>query len=203
MTILIIALIVVALLWYWRSTPDTYAMTGGCPSASGARSNAPAQRASATPPLNPARVTQIDGYYDFARGKADAAYGNLCLTCKPYGNKSDVYWWFKLSPYYWQKQYQHCDKYGCGGSHDKSLCPQPFKPLDCADVKNAPYTPVYDDVTEKCEPNDKMALFFQNRASYCGKYPNDSHCPNHFADPRLRTDKSDPKEPWSTTPVGA
>src|SRR3990172_2872566 len=93
----------------------------------------------------PTRSQTIDGFYNFWSGKTRASFANLCSTCKPYGNESDTYWWWRFQPYYWQRQYQHCSKYGCGGSptglskgqisssrgtgsHDQSLCPKSNEP---------------------------------------------------------------------------
>jgi hypothetical protein len=118
----------------------------------------------------PTKTVTYDGFYDFASGKTYASYGNLCLTCRPYGNVSDTYHWMKYEPYYWQRKYQHCDKYGCGGSHDPSLCP----------IETAPTFKGCNGHPElaKYEPtSDSPALLYDNRSEFCNRTPQDPRCP--------------------------
>ena len=147
----------------------------------------------------PMRSRTWDGIYDFFTGQTHATFGNLCLTCKPYYNENDSYWWWRYQPYYWQKKYQHCDKYGCGGSHDKSLCPEEtaLKPLDCSAMKYTPYDSRGYGWTDK--------EFYQNRASFCSKNPNHIYCPNSFDASDMTKGLSDcptSAEAWSTIPIG-
>jgi hypothetical protein len=151
------------------------------------------------------RATTIDGFHNFHSGENLASFGNLCLTCKPYGDVDDTYYWWKYQPYYWQKQYQHCDKYGCGGSHDKSNCKQEFKPLNCSDMKYVQYD------SRGFGEGTNDPLFYQNRAAFCAKYPNSIKCPNSFVSGTMCSSKTGlptstdlcptGKEAWTTTNI--